>query len=611
MVTWRDKKFYINDNEFAIHSGAIHYFRSLPEKWPELLQKLKDCGMNTVETYCAWNLHEPKEGEFDFSGRLDVEHFIELAEEIGLYVVLRPGPFICGEWEFGGIPAWLLKDEGFRFRTKEGAYLTYVEKYFDQLLPRLAKHSEPNGGNIILVAAENEYGSFGNDHEYMDRCADLIEKYGFNIPIFTADGHSEMFLKSGRAKECLCALDYGFAEGRWHPAHFADLERLQPKAPHFHVEHWEGMFSHWGQPLVTYDAKFTADEVRHHLERGDSFNLFMFHGGTNFGFTNGANAFYKHPAERMRITYFADVTSYDYDGVLTEWGEITPKYLEIQKAMSEHLGVELPKPEPIPVMSLGDITLEGSAALFENLTKIGTHYTSDLPHPMEYYGQNFGYILYRTQVPANQRLELLAIAGLADRVNIYFNGEWKGVIHRNDEKQYLEVDGWMDEGGTLDLLVENQGRVNFGPLLDRGDRKGILDHVYVTQWGGATNILYNWDVYTFPMEDLSGLDYDNSADCNANHPQFYRGTFTAAEKKDCFVHPDNFTKGFVVVNGFCLGRYWEIGPQKSLYLPASILKDENEIIVFAENPAKTPVVSIRDYHVLNAMETSEGPVTIV
>ncbi len=611
MVTWRNKKFYINDEEFTIHSGAIHYFRSLPEKWPELLQKLKDCGMNTVETYCAWNLHEPKEGEFDFSGRLDVEHFIELAEEIGLYVVLRPGPFICGEWEFGGIPAWLLKDERRRFRTKEGDYLAYVEKYFDQLLPRLARHSESNGGNIILVAAENEYGSFGNDHAYMDQCADLIEKYGFHVPIFTADGHSEMFLKSGRAKDCLCALDYGFAEGRWHPAHFADLEKVQPEAPHFHVEHWEGMFSHWGQPLITYDAKFTADEVRHHLERGDSFNLFMFHGGTNFGFTNGANAFYKHPSERMRITYFADVTSYDYDGVLTEWGEITPKYLEIQKAMSEHLGMELPRPEPVPVMSLGDITLEKRAPLFGNLTKIGTHHKSELPHPMEYYGQNFGYILYRTQVPANQRLELLAIAGLADRVNIYFNGQWKGVLHRNDEKQYLEVDGWMDEGGTLDLLVENQGRVNFGPLLDRGDRKGILDHVYVTQWGGATNILYNWDVYTLPMEDLSGLEYDYSAECNVNHPQFYRGTFKTKEKKDCFVHPDNFTKGFIVVNGFCLGRYWEIGPQKSLYLPASILKDENEIIVFAEQPTETPVISIRDYHVLNAMETSEGPVTIV
>lgn len=611
MVTWHDKKFYINNKEFAIHSGAIHYFRSLPEKWPELLKKLKDCGMNTVETYCSWNLHEPKEGEFDFSGRLDVEHFIELAEEIGLYVVLRPGPFICGEWEFGGIPAWLLRDESFRFRTKEGDYLAYVETYFDQLLPRLAKHSVPNGGNIILVAAENEYGSFGNDHAYMDRCADLIEKYGFRVPIFTADGHSEMFLKSGCAKDCLCAMDYGFAEGRWHPAHFADAEKLQPDAPHFHVEHWEGMFSHWGQPLVTYDAKFTADEVRHHLERGDSFNLFMFHGGTNFGFTNGANAFYKHPAERMRITYFADVTSYDYDGVLTEWGEITPKYLEIQKAMSEHLGVELPKPEPVPVMALGDIPLEKSAALFENLTRIGTHHKSDLPHPMEYYGQNFGYILYRTKVPANQRLELLAIAGLADRVNIYFNGEWKGVIHRNDEKQYLEVDGWMDEGGTLDLLVENQGRVNFGPLLDRGDRKGILDHVYVTQWGGATNILYNWDVYTLPMEDLTGLAYGDCVGCVEDHPQFYCGTFKAEEKKDCFVHPDNFTKGFVVVNGFCLGRYWEIGPQKSLYLPASILKDENEIIVFAESPAEIPVVSIRDYHVLNAMETSEGPVTIV
>ncbi len=609
MVTWRDKKFYINDEPIEIHAGAIHYFRSTPDRWREYLLKLKNCGFNAVETYCAWNLHEPQEGTFDFSGRLDVVRFVELAEEVGLYVVLRPGPYICAEWEFGGFPAWLLKDKNFRFRTTDGDFLTYVERYFDRLLPPLAKHSEANGGNIILIAAENEYGSLGNDRNYMNKCAELLKKYEFNIPIFTADGHSDMFLKGGRPEDCLCALDFGF-DGEVKPEHYEGLENIQPDAPFFRVEFWNGQFSHWGEPVQHYDAELVAHEVKQHLEHHDSFNMYMFHGGTNFGFTNGANYFPLDPNNCMKFTYLADTTSYDYGAMLTEWGEVTPKYLKVQKVMSEHLGVEFPTPEPVPVMALGEVALTEAAGLFSNLDAIGEHYQTAVTRHMEHYGQNYGYILYRTQVPANDRLHLLAIDGLADRVNIYFNGEWKGVIHRNDEKQYLEADGWLDCGGTLELLVENQGRINFGPMLDLGDRKGIDGHVYVTQQCGPTQILYNWDVYTLSMEDLTQISYDDAA-VEANRPVFYRGTFKAEEKKESFIHLDHFGKGFVVVNGFHLGRYWEIGPQKSIYLPSSILKDENEIVVFTEKPTETPVLSILDYHILHSFETDKGPETIV
>ncbi len=610
MVTWKDRKFYINDEPIEIHSGAIHYFRSRPDRWKEYLTKLKNCGFNAVETYCAWNLHEPREGEFDFSDGLDVVRFVETAKEVGLYVVLRPGPYICAEWEAGGFPAWLLKDKNFRLRTTEGEFLTYVERYFDQLLPQLAKHSEPNGGNIILLAAENEYGSMGNDRNYMNQCAKLMEKYEFQIPIFTADGHSEMFLKGGRADGYLCALDFGYNNGMVVHEHYDDLYEIMPDAPFFRVEFWNGMFTHWGCPTQKYSDDFVAGEVKQHLENGDSFNMYMFHGGTNFGFTSGANYFYVDEQNRMKATYYPDTTSYDYDAMLTEWGEITPKYLKVQKVMSEHLGYELPKPEPVPVMAIGDVKLEKSAEMFDNLDALGERYQSAIAHHMEYYNQNFGYILYRTEVPANKRLDMVGIIGLADRVNIYFNGEWKGVIDRNDEKQYLEVDGWMDCGGTLDLLVENQGRVNFGPLMDLGDRKGIDGHVYVTQHCGPRQILYNWEVYTLSMDDLHSISYADGKQ-EGKRPVFYKGTFKAEERKESFIHLDHFGKGFVVVNGFNLGRYWEIGPQKSLYLPSSILKDENEIIVFAEQPTDNPVISIRDYHILNAMETTEGPITIV
>ncbi|MBQ2986265.1 MAG: beta-galactosidase [Tyzzerella sp.] len=611
MVTWKDRQFYINDEPIEIHAGSIHYFRSMPDKWYDLLLKLKNCGLNTVETYCAWNLHEPYQGEYDFTGRLDIERFIQIATELGLYVIVRPGPFICAEWEFGGLPGWLLADERMRFRTDEGEYLDYVRTYFRHLMPHIIPYLETNGGNVILIAAENEYGSFGNSTQYMNKCVDMLIDCGVDVPIFTSDGHMQMFLDGGHADGCLCALDFGYTDGVLNSEHTDALWKRQPDAPAFHVEFWIGMFSHWGRPAQIYKTEYVAEELQKHLEQNMSFSFYMFHGGTNFGFTNGANMFLEHPEQKRRYTYLPDVTSYDYDALLTEWGEITPKYKAVQKIMSQHLGVELPTPEPVPLMSLGDIKLTEKAGLFENLTQIGNHYTSSYLHNMEYYGQNYGYILYRTKVCPTERIHMLAIDGVADRALVYFNGIYRGIIHRNDEKDYLEVDGWMDEGGTLDILVENQGRVNFGHEMDKGDRKGILKHVIMYQKFGPSHILCNWDVYTLPMEQLERLEYKTDKEVVENRPIFYRGTFKAEEKKDCFIHPDNFTKGFIVVNGFNLGRYWEIGPQRSLYLPGAILKDENEIIVFDEKPSSNPVISIKDYHILDSMKTDEGPETIM
>ena len=601
MVTWGNNQFYINGEPLEIHAGSIHYFRSLPERWYELLLKLKQCGLNTVETYCAWNLHEEYEGEFNFSGALDVVRFIEIAEELGLYVIVRPGPYICAEWEFGALPAWLLKDESMRFRTNEGPYLEYVRRYFDKLMPLLVPHMETRGGNIILFAAENEYGSFGNSTPYMNACADLIRSYGVDVPIFTSDGHTRVFIDGGHADDCLVALDYGYDNGALLPVHTAALEAVQPDAPFLHIEHWIGMFAHWDEPYQGYRTDYTASEVRKHLERGASFNLYMFHGGTNFGFTNGAND--------GGAGYQPDVTSYDYDAPLTEWGEITPKYLAIQQAMSEHLGVELPKPDPVPLQVIGDVALTEAAPLFANLDVLGERHTSAVLHGMEYYGQNYGYILYRTQLTTKEPLDKLVFSGLADRVHAYHNGVYLGTVYRNDAEQFLDVRGRLQGGGTLELLVENMGRINFGPWMDRGDRKGILNHVYTVSTDGPRQLLNNWEVYTLPMKSLDGLTY--GGDIEAERPVFYKGTFKTDSRADCFVHLDNFEKGFVVVNGFNLGRYWSVGPQLSLYLPGLLLKDENEIVVYSDKPVESPVISILDTHILDATRTDEGPVTIV
>lgn len=608
MITWKNKKFYKDGEEFQIHGGSIHYFRSMPDKWYDLLLKLKNCGLNTVETYCAWNLHEPYPGQIDFSGHLDIERFIQTATELGLYVIIRPGPYICAEYEFGGLPGWLLKNESMRCRTDEGPYLDYVKRYFKELMKHILPYLDTNGGNVIMMAAENEYGSFGNNTRYMNKCLELLKDLGVDVPIFTSDGHTKMFLDGGHADECFCALDFGYDEGVLTDEHFEEIRKRQPDAPILHVEFWIGMFTHWGQPAMTYKPEFVEAEVRRHLEQDINFVLYMFHGGTNFGFTNGANYFNRDNDNLSKYSYLPDTTSYDYDAPLNEWGEITDKYLAIQKVMSEYLGKELPVAEPIPLMELGDVALTEAAPLLDNLDAIGTMHTSAYIHHMEYYEQSVGFILYRTRVQDLAQADVMFINGIADMAHVFFNGEYKGSIYRNDEKPYLDVNEWLKGDGVLDILVENMGHINFGYKLGR-DRKGILENVMIHHALGPFQTLCNWETYTLPMGSLEGLEF--SADTNIAGPGFYKGTFKAKEQKDCFVHLESFNKGFVFVNGFNLGRYWNVGPQLSLYLPASILKEENEIIVFDAYAVENPVVSIRDYHILRSMTTDEGPATIM
>lgn len=608
MVTWSDNKFYIDGVATRIFSGSVHYFRSLPEQWHDILYKLKCMGFNAVETYCAWNLHEPNEGEFYFDGRADVERFLTTAKELGLYAIVRPGPYICAEYEFGGFPGWLLKDEKMRLRTDEEPYMSAVKRYFDKLIPRLVPHLQTNGGNVILMAAENEYGSFGTSTAYMNKCVELLKSYGVDVPIFTADGHVQMYLDGGHADNTMCALDFGYSDGIL-PEHYEALKKFQPDVPLFHVEHWIGMFTQWGKPHQPYSAETVAKEVRQNLAiENVSFNLYMFHGGTNYEFTNGANAFNTDPNDKVETKYFADTTSYDYDAPLTEWGECTPKYFAIQKEMEKFLGKSLPKPEKVPLQNIGRVDFENSTPLFDNLEQIGTHFKSTTLQSMEHFGQNYGYILYRTKITTDN-IDMLAFSRICDRVHIYCNGNYRGTLSRNDSKKYIKISPCMNKGDTLDLLVENMGRIGFGPDMLVGDRKGLLDYVYMSYYrGGPRQLLHNFDVYTLPMNNLEKLSFSNE---KKNVPTFYKSTFVANEKKDCFIHPKGFTKGFICVNGFLLGKYWNIGPQLSLYLPYPILKDVNEIIVFDEEPTNEPYVEITDKHIITSMTTESGPETIV
>ena len=594
--SWHDRSFYLDGEPFRIYSGSIHYFRSLPEKWRTLIRRLKDMGFNTVETYCAWNLHEAEPGKFDFSGRLDLEKFLSIAEEEGLYAIVRPGPYICAEWEFGGFPGWLLSNENIRFRTSDPTLCRAIERYFDQLVPHLLPHLVTNGGNVLMLAAENEYGSFGNDHDYMEWSARLLESRGVDVPIFTSDGHRQMFLNGGHAGNRLCCLDFGL-HAEITEENYRALEQTMPEAPRMHMEHWIGNFDRWGIPRKPYAAETVAHEVEQNLALGASFNLYMFHGGTNFGFYNGAIGFQDRPEDPRKTTFYPETTSYDYDAPLNEWGECTPKFFAIQRVMEQHLGRKLPTPTPIPLQSVGKVSLSPAGGLFANLEKIGTRHTSNQLYAMEHFGQSLGYILYRTKIRGIVDPKNLIFGTVADRMHVYYNGVYRATIFRNDEKQYVECADWLTEGGTLDLLVENMGRLRSLPELLLGDRKGILDYVYVQ--ASCRQFLTDWEVYTLPMEHLERLE--NTTNAQAGLPSFWKGHFRATPGVDCFVHPDGFTKGFITVNGFHLGRYWKIGPQHSLYLPGSILKEENEILVFDEEPVTDPHVQILDKHILNKL----------
>lgn len=321
----------------------------------------------------------------------------------------------------------------------------------------------------------------------------------------------------------------------------------------------------------------------------------MFHGGTNFGFMNGANAFTCDRENRMKVKYFSDCTSYDCDAPLNEYGDITPKYEALQEVMSQYSGKTLERPESVKTQNIGEVRLEKSVSLFDSLGDIADRFSDEFARNMEHYSQDYGYILYRTHIKPGQQLSILGLKDVFDRTHIYFNGIERGTIYRNDERQYLENVDWLNEGGVLELLVENRGRVNFGPDMLRGERKGICGYVFVMDRVGVKQILSDWEIYTLPMNKLGNLKYNG----NRRLPAFFTGEFKAEEKKDCFVHLDNFTKGFVTVNGFNLGRFWNIGPQLSLYLPWPLLKENNEITVFEEESCTEPTVYLRDYHILN------------
>ncbi|MBR6530987.1 MAG: beta-galactosidase [Clostridia bacterium] len=550
-------------------SGAVHYFRNMPDTWSDIFKKMRAMGCNCVETYCAWNMHEKKPEVYDFTGNLDIASFIKAAGEEGLMAIVRPGPYICSEWEFGGLPWWLQTDESLEIRCMNKAYIKHFDRYLDRMCDEIRPLLVTNGGNVIMVQCENEYGYYGDDKQYLEYLRDGFIRRGIDVPLFTSDGTSEDDLLDGTVEGCLATLNFGSRVEENFVAH----DKLFPDMPKMCMEMWNGWFDAWGDDKHhTTSAEDYAKVVDDMLKRG-SLNMYMFIGGTNFGFTSGANHYEK---------FAPDVTSYDYDAMLTECGDVTAKYYAVRDVIKKYVDEPLPEvPANREKKAYGKVSLTGCAGFFDSFNKLSAPIHSDVPKCMEMYGTGYGYIAYETVLNRNYNDTELEFAEIGDRAQVYINKELVGIVYVNDDELKLKFSA--KKGDKLTILCENMGRANFGSKMMR--KKGIAGRCLLDD-----RIHFNWNVYPLPMDNLRKLEF--TSEIPAEKSVFYKGNFTIDEAKDTFLKTDNFTKGFVVINGYNIGRYWEIGPQKTLYIPASLLnKGENEIIVFESDGIKgTPEV---------------------
>ena len=583
-VEFKDKAVWIRGEKVQIISGAIHYFRVPRELWRDRLEKLLQCGFNCVETYMCWNLHEPEEGTFDFSGMLDFEAYIQLAQELGLYVIVRPGPFICAEWDNGGLPYWLMVKDGIEFRRMNEPYLNAVRHYYHEIMPRLAKLQIDNGGPVIAMQVENEYGSYGNDKEYLKTLRQMSIDDGITVPLFVADGGADICIQGGLLDGSPLCLTFGSKAA----AAFELGKKYRPDDPGFCMEFWDGWFDHWGcSAHHDRKAEEVADEVDDMLRAGGNVNLYMFHGGTNFAFNSGANGF---PGGE----YTPDTTSYDYDAPLSETGDIGEKYLQVQAVVKKYrpdapFGI----PEAPRKKAYGKIDFTECAELFDILPAIADRKQNISPICMEKLGQAYGFTHYRTHVPGPIRTPLY-LWDVKDRAIVYLDGKQIFTYYRNDKVNCIPEIDVPAEGACLDILVENMGRINYGPLIGK-DFKGICDGVSL-----GNQYLFNWDMYTLPMDQkqLAKIEFKPFTRMIQNKPAFYRTALEIQDPADTFIKFPGI-KGVVWVNDHNLGRYWNIGPGSTLYVPAPFLKKgRNEIIVFETEKLLTPYVNFVDSHCL-------------
>ena len=583
----KDDGFLLNNEKFQLIGGAIHYFRVPRAYWRDRLEKLVMMGCNTVETIVPWHLHEPRPGEFRFEGDFDIEAYIRLAQELGLWVLLRPSPYICGEFEFGGFPWWLLRDRAMRVRSSYPGFTDAVASYYDELIPRLASLQITQGGPVLAMQVENEYGSYGMEKPYTEFLRDAMRARGVDVLLFTSDGPWSRLFDCGKVEGVFQTGNFGSNVEK----HFARIAEQQPSQPLVCMEYWMGWFDHWGGGHHRRDAKESSQVLDELLQRGHV-NMYVFHGGTNFGFNSGAN--------QTATEYKPQVTSYDYDAPLSEDGSFTEKFDAFREVISKYRKIPALKPSTVIEKAAPcELALQGRAELLPNLEYLCSPVLSQYPLSMEDLNQGFGYVNYRVNVVRAGRNNSLLLVGCADRTLVYLNGEFVAVRDHSDMDKPIDME--LEEGDCqLDILVENQGRTNFTyKILDQ--RKGIDTAIVVDGYSVHTPVLH----FSLPFDRAVNLPWKSGG--GVKGPALHRFALEYNAKPgtyiDHFLDMSGWGKGIVLVNGFNLGRFWDIGPQKTLYLPGCVLhQGKNEIIVFESEGCYRDELSVRGQADLGEVE---------
>ncbi|GAB2472962.1 beta-galactosidase [Promicromonospora xylanilytica] len=577
--------FQLGGERMQVVSGALHYFRVHPDQWADRIRKARLMGLNTIETYVPWNFHAPEPGVFDLDGRRDLGRFLDLVAAEGLYAIVRPGPYICAEWDGGGLPAWLLADSAVGVRRHEPRFLDAIGKYYASLLPLVAERQVTHGGPVLMVQVENEYGAYGDDpmperQKYLRALVDLVRGQGIDVPLFTCDQANDEMLERGGLPELHKTATFGSRTAE----RFEVLRRHQPTGPLMCMEFWNGWFDSWGLEHHLAPAETNAADLDELLAAGGSVNLYMFHGGTNFGLTSGAND---------KGIYRPITTSYDYDAPLAEDGTPTAKYHAMRDVIARHLPVPGAVPaerQPAPEL---DVTLTAHVPLADAVSSLvrGSLGSYDHAPTMEELGLWSGFAVYRTRIRPDDAV--LTVDEVRDRAVVLLDGEPVGVLDRGSHTFTVALPA---RSGELTLLVENQGHVNYGPRI--GEPKGLIGTVRT-----AVRTLDEWTAGALRVEDAAdllrgaldvtvpqtGAVSGGAGDGGAAWPGLYRGTFDSVAGADHFLRLGGWTKGLAWVNGELLGRYWSLGPTHTLYVPGPLVRGTgNELVLLELHGAASP-----------------------
>jgi beta-galactosidase len=554
-----EESFLLNGQPFTIIAGAMHYFRVHPDDWEDRIEKARLMGLNTIETYIAWNEHAPTQDAFGMEGRLDLARYLRLIEAAGMYAIVRPGPFICAEWDNGGLPAWLFRDPEVGIRRNEPRYLAAVERYFSQILPNVADAQIGNGGPVIAVQIENEYGAFGDDPVYLRHLVRMTREQGIEVPLLTVDQPTD--LAAGSLPELHRTASFGSRAAE----RLSVLREHQPTGPLMCGEFWNGWFDRWGAHHHTTTPEASAAELNTLLSMGASVNIYMFHGGTNAGFTNGAND---------KGIYEPTVTSYDYDAPLDEAGDPTPKYYAFRDVIAQWAEVPDRVPAPKGGRPTAEIELTAITGLFSASDGVSGWSSHDHLPTADEIGQYRGYLRYRTILKPGPA-SLLTLEEVRDRARVFADGIDIGVLARELHNEALIIPAGTH---TLEFLVEDMGRINYGYRL--GETKGLIGPVRLDG-----RELTGWDVQPVRLDLLDKMLPATPAPSVPLGPALHRGSFDLADAHDLFLDLSDWGKGTAWINGYHLGRFWRRGPQRTLYVPGPVTRaGANELVILEEEP---------------------------